>query len=436
MILSLKKKARFARALHSRSFAIVWGGQTLSALGDAIFFTALAWQVLLLTGSATAMGTVMIIWNLAMLPLLLFGGIVADRFSRRTILFYTDLGRAILIIIVAWLGWMHWLQLWHLMILAALFGIANGFFYPAYQSLPPQLVDAEMLPSANALTSLGQQLSQLLGPVLGASLVGMVGPYSAFALDGLTFVISVLTLFSVKRISPTITEPTNSASTDREIEKGSKNSVSFTSGALTLVRDIREGFSYIISVPWLWVTIIVVSIGNIGIWGPLIVALPKLVHNVYGEGVWLLGVIGTASALGAMIAMLVIGQVQKLPQRGLLVYLSLILASLGLILFGLPIPKNSEVYIAPVANFLVGFGTGVFEVLWITIRQERVPSSKLGRVTSIDLFGSSILLPLGYILAGVFADRIGPGQVFIAGGILNVILVIIGLSIRDIRNLK
>src|SRR5207302_9341946 len=126
----------------------------ISFIGNGAFTTALAWEVLLLTGSATAMGVVIIAQSLPLIAFLLLGGVAADRLPRRLVMLWSDGGRAVAVLLITALAWAHLLQLWHLIILSLIFGTVNGFFSPAYQAIMPQLVDKEHLSSANSLTRL------------------------------------------------------------------------------------------------------------------------------------------------------------------------------------------------------------------------------------------------------------------------------------------
>ncbi len=194
MSIAITYRPHFARALQSRSFALLWTGQTISALGDGAFVTALSWQALQLTGSAMAMGLVVLAQTFPMILLLLFGGVVADRFPRQQVMLWSDASRAVAVLLIAVLGMTHLLQLWHLVLLALFFGIVRGFFSPAYQSIIPQVVDKGDLSSANSLTELSYQLYCSVGPMLGASCVAFAGPAVAFAFDGLTFIVSAMCL--------------------------------------------------------------------------------------------------------------------------------------------------------------------------------------------------------------------------------------------------
>lgn len=432
----LASKIRFTRALSSRPFTLLWIGQTISSLGDGAYTMALAWFILLLTGSATAMGLVVTASAIPRVLFLLFGGVVADRLPRRLVMLWSDAGRAIVVLLIATLAWLHLLQLWHLIVLSLIFGFVDGFFIPAYQSIPPQLVASEDLPSANALNELSQHASQLLGPLLGAACVALVGPASAFGLDGLTFIASSLCLVSMRLPSQTAVNDQPSAridSEEKEIEGISPSSANWSLRGI--FADMREGLGYVMGSAWIWVTIVVASLGNMFLGAPLVVALPKLIHDVYGTGVWLLGAIGAASAVGSILAALLVGQLKQLRWRGIKAYLTMIGTSAALTLLGIPLPQASEPVVAILAGLFIGFGIGFFNVIWFIVLQQMIPADKLGRVSSIDMMGSLCLTPVGYALGGIVTDRIGPRLVFIGCGIVSIVLSALALTVRGIRQL-
>jgi len=182
------------KSLTVRSFALLWSGQQLSALGDSIYRVALAWWVLEKTGSATAMSTIFIFASTPMLVFLLVGGVAVDRYSRARVMFLSDTLRGLLIGMVALLAFAHRLEIWHIYIVSLLFGIVGAFFGPAYRAIVPQIVPRELLPSANGLTALSDQLAEIAGPALGALIVSTSGAPTAFTIDFLSFVISALCL--------------------------------------------------------------------------------------------------------------------------------------------------------------------------------------------------------------------------------------------------
>lgn len=415
-------RVRFLRALRSRPFALLWSGQTISSLGDGAFQTALAWQVLVLTGSGAAMGAVLIARGIPMLVFLLIGGVAADRLPRRLVMLASDAGRAAAVFAIALLGSLHLLQLWHLVALGLAFGVVDGFFMPAYQSITPGLVEVDELPSANGLTGLSRQMSMLVGPIIGAGLVAAVNPAAAFAFDGLTFVASAFLLLAMPA------RRRHKAAANPAGESGLR-------GARGVLADMREGFRYILGSSWLWATIAIASIGNVAWAGTSVIALPKLIHDVYHQGVGLFGLLTTMVGLGSIVAMLLAAQVKRLRHRGPLAYAGIIASSIGLVVIGLPLPPAAFAVVAGGASFVIGAGLGLFTVIWETVLQEMVPQDKLGRVSSVDWLGSLALQPIGLGVAGVLTDRLGPAWVFLAGGGLNLALNLLGLAVRGIREL-
>jgi MFS family permease len=420
MSIALIKRFHFTQALSSPSFALLWGSQTISSLGDGTFTIALAWQVLNLTGSAAALGLVLSAYFIPMIAFMLLGGIAADRFPRRMVMLLSDAGRAVAVLLIAVLSMAHLLQLWHLIVLSLFFGIVRGFFLPAYQSIVPQLVEKKDLTSANGLSELSYQLYQSLGPLLGAACIVLAGPAGAFGFDGLTFILSALCLVAVRLVPSTLDAPLLSAPERRP-------------GVRSVGADLREGLLYVLGSPFLWVTILLVSIGNVGGAGFTLIALPKLVHDVYRTGPWLLGTLTASSGIGAILGVVVAGKLSLLRRRGLQMGLALLLASFGVLLFTLPLPFATLVIVLCIGMGLNGFGIAISNIFWYTLMQELVPDNKLGRVNSIDNLGSEALIPVGLALAGAFADRVSPLWIFLVAGVVGVVLAGIALSVRAIR---
>ena len=431
MLTTISERIPLLKVLRSRAFSLLWTGQFISIVGDNIFTVALAWQVLILTGSAEAMSAVVIAKLIPTIIFLLIGGVTADRLPRRAILLCSDAGRGLVVGIIATLSALHSLQLWHLLVLSFFFGIVDSFFLPAYQAIQPQLVPRDLLQSANSLTRFALLMGGIIGPAVGALCVALTGPASAFALDACSFLVSAICL-TIMRLPTTLpslnANPEEAAST--EVEAAPK-----LKGFRGLIADVQEGLKYITRSTWLWVTISIASLANITFFGPIAVALPKLVRDFYHQGAWLLGSIDTAWAIGAIAATLLMGQLKHVQHRGLLAYFALLPCGLAITLLGLPLPLSIEPISAIFAGTLAGFSIGIFSIIWITLLQELVPVEKLGRVSSIDMMGSYVFLPIGIAFIGVLADHVGPSPVFIAGGIITILLVSIGLCFRDIRQL-
>lgn len=424
---------RFAKALTSRSFALLWLGQTISSLGNGAFSTALAWEVLLLTNSATAMGAVIIAQSIPMLLFLLLGGVVADLLPRRLIMLWSDTVRAIIVLLIAGLVWLNMLQLWHLVVMSFCFGIVKCFFDPAYQAIRPQLVEKDKLASANALTGLSRKFAILLSPLLGVGLVTFAGPASAFAFNSLSFFISAFFILILR--VPSLHLSTKSQNASAKPLSPWQN-ISLYQNASKVLISVKEGLSYLTSSKWLWISIVVTSIFNIGYAGSLGVALPKLVHDVYHANVELLGVMITLGATGAIAATMTTDILTRLHRRGIVAYFALLVCCFAIIAMGLPLSQSVGMAVLIIASILNGWGLATFDIIWSTLIQEMIPNDKLGRVDSIDSLASFMFTPIGYALGGIVADQISPSWVFVLGGILGLLAVISGLCIRDTRQLK
>ncbi len=398
------------RALRVRPFVLMWGGQTISRLGDALYRVALAWWVLQKTGSAGAMGMVLVFTTLPMLLFLLIGGVAVDRFSRAKVMLVSDALRGVLVAGMAWLAWADRLQMGYVYALAAVFGFVSAFFQPAYQALVPDIVPPDELPSANALTSLSRQLVGIGGPALGASLVALGGTTVAFALDALSFALAAVCLLPLLRLAEAIAPATQRAS---------------------MLGELRAGLALVFATPWLWITIALFSLVNVTEGGPMAVGLPLLVQDHYGADVGALGIFFSVMSLGSVLTAVWLGRAHAWRQRGVRAYGGALIGGVAVMVIGL----TTSLPIGWSAAFVNGAALAVFGLIWTNTLQEMVPRDMLGRVVSVDMLGSFVLLPIGYALTGWLADQIGPAPVFVIGGALTVALMALGLAHPAIRHL-
>jgi MFS family permease len=420
------RRMNVLRSLKHRPFALLWAGQTTSRLGDSLYRIALSWWVLEKTGSAVAMGTVLIFSQIPLLLFLLIGGVVVDRLPRIRIMFVSDVLSGLVITFVAVFSWLSLLEIWHIYIASIIFGFVEAFFFPAYQAVVPQITPSEMLTSANSLNGLSQRLTGIVGPALGAALVAGGGTSVTFALNALSFFISAICVLPMLRL--------NLDHSQRQAEMTESTTNPERSVKTTLKQgftDLLEGFRLVIRIPWIWITILLFGFINIMEAGPRAVAMPFLIKEDLGADVALLGWLGSAASLGFVIGMIWLGQYVRLHRRGLLAYLSILVSGASLLPFAFKLP----VPVLVTSLFISGMATSVFALIWTHTLQEMVPGDMLGRVYSIDALGSFVLLPIGFALAGWATDLFGAPTVFLVGSIGAIILVLLGLSHPAIRTL-
>jgi MFS family permease len=185
------------KVLRERQFRLLWLGQTASTIGDRLVFVALALYVTDI-GTPTDVGVVLAAHAFPLVAFLLLGGVWADRLPRHKVMVATDLIRFSAHALLAILIFSGGVEIWHLVVIEAVFGTAEAFFRPAYTGLMPQTVPEDLLQEANAATSLVNTVAEFAGPAFATALVLGVGAGWAFALDAATFLVSAAFVIRVR----------------------------------------------------------------------------------------------------------------------------------------------------------------------------------------------------------------------------------------------
>jgi MFS family permease len=398
---------RFSRLWAHKDFRWLFLSQTISTTGDRIVLVALALLVTEQTGSTADLGIVFGVYTGAQIVFLLFGGVWADRLPRHRIMLSTDLVRGLLHALLAVLILADAVEIWQVVAIEALFGAAEAFFRPAFTGLVPQTVPEELIQEANALNNLTQTIAEFAGPAIATALVLTAGTGVAFAVDAGTFFLSAVLLALM-----------------RPRERGER------APRAPVLAELREGFREVRSRSWVWATIAVFSFQLLGAYAPYVVLGPTVAGDRYGDVAlfgWLAAAVGFGTGAGSLLAL------RWRPRRPLVVGILLVLPfCLMLVVFALGLPFAA---LLPVGA-LSGVGVALFGVWWLTALAERIPPRALSRVTSYDWMGSLALLPIGYVLVGLLADRLGATEVMAAGGLLAATVLLLGLLPRETRELS
>jgi hypothetical protein len=381
---------------------------TVSLLGDGIYFVAIAWQVYELSNVPTALSLVGLAWSLPMLVFLLVGGILSDRFDRRLVLIASDVVRGLAIGAVGVLSVTGALELWHVIVLVALEGAGQSLFGPAFGAIVPDIVPQELLVQANSLNQFMEPLGvRLAGPALGGVAIATLGTGEAILLNAASFVVSGLAIALMR--------------TRRTVER---------EGSASVRHEIAEGFAFVRAHVWLWGTLLSAAIGLLLFIGPYEVLVPYIVKNELGGGADDLGLVFASGGVGAVLAALVVGQ-RGLPRRHMtFMYVTWAIAVLAVAGYGLA----TELWHAMLASFVDGacFAAGL--VVWATLMHRLVPTSLLGRVSSLDWLVSVSLIPLSFALTGPIADAIGSEATLLGAGILGAPATILFLFLPGMRD--
>ena len=395
-------------ALHHRDFALLFSGQAISVVGDALFPVALAFAVLELSGSASSLGLVLAAQALPLAAFALVGGVVGDRVSRQKVMLASDLARAAIQALAAALLISGTAEIWHLAVLAALYGAAEAFFRPAAGGLIPRLVPDRDLMQANSLIAMSQSAGMVLGPAIAGALIALFGPGSAIAIDAASFVVSAACLW---RMTP---------------RPGARAGHRAATGAAFL-EQLREGWREVTSRVWLRSFLGVLGSYHL-IALPCVLALGPVVadRELGGASSWavIVTMFGIGSIIGATLGL------RAHPRRPMVVCS---IAFLGAACQPLIIAAAGSTLLIGAFEALAGICVAFGFTLWETTLGREIPPASLSRVTSFDWFTSVGLMPLGYALVGPLADAIGLDATMFAATAVVAALAVASLLLRDIR---
>jgi MFS family permease len=393
--------------LQERQFRLLYAGQAVSLLGDAITPLAMAFAVLDLTGSRADLGYVFAAQILPLVVFVLAGGVWADRLPRQLVMVGSDAVRALTQGTIAVLLLTHDAKLWHLIALAAVYGTAEAFFRPAATGLIPLTVESFRLQQANALLAMTMNGANVIGPALAGAIVAASNPGVALAIDAGTFVVSA---FFLLRLRP--------AAVERLDEPQS------------FVREIAAGWREFRSRTWLWAIVLGACLFLFAAIAPFQVLGPYISKTHYGG----------AAAWSLILAAFALGQVTGgavalhwRPARPLYVCaITNVFAAPPLVLLALTAPPGA----VAAAILVTGVGFGIFGALWETTMQTEIPPDRLSRVSSYDWMGSVAFLPAGFALAGPVSELIGVSETLWVGVGVVGLTTLIMLAPRDVRELR
>jgi MFS family permease len=394
------------RPLREREFRLLFIGRTVSLFGTAFAPIALAFAVLDLTGSASDLGLVVAAGFVPQVVFILVGGIWADRLPRHHVMVASDVVAGGVQAAIAVLVLTGVAEIWHLVALQLVRGIASSFFFPASQGIVPETVSARMLQEANALLRLTRNGAQIGGTAAGGILVAAIGSGWALAFDAATYFVGAAFLFALRL--------------PRELVMPERD----------FVRELREGWQAFRARAWLWGIVLqfaFVNAAGVGAW----VVLGPVVADAELGGAEAWGLILASQAAG-----LIAGGFATLryrPHRLLLVAtLAVFPLALPILLLAAPAPTA----LIALAAFVAGFAIELFGVFWDVAMQQQISPEQLSRVYSYDALGSFVFIPLGAAVAGPVADIVGLTETLVGAAAVIVIATALVLLIDEVRDLR
>jgi predicted MFS family arabinose efflux permease len=391
---------------RNRDFKVLLSSQTVSALGDAVSFTALPLLVLALTGSGFAMGVVGAVQTLPDLVFGMLAGAIADRSDRKRMMFLADGGRAILTAMIPLSVEIGGPTMAVILIVAAPMSILRSFFLAGYTASIPALVGRSQIGRANSIFEALYSLGFILGPAIAGVLAAIIGPGPTLAIDAASFAFSALFLAALRTDLR--------APVDRARQP--------------ILSAIREGIAYILASPVLRSIIPVWTINAILV-APLVTAITVLVTRDLGEPSSTLGALLATYGVGTVAGSVTSARIINHVRLGVMLLAGNGALGIALIVVAL------ESYLPVVfgAALVAGASASMALVTYITLRTAYSPDEYLGRIGSTARTISIGLQPIGLLLGGALVDRIG-GSTTLA--LIGVAIALVSLAFTPVRAIR
>ncbi|PNS00199.1 MFS transporter [Petrotoga mexicana DSM 14811] len=391
--------------IKNHNFLLLFFGRLVSSVGSAIFIIAILWSAAAEIGGVGAVSSVLstvAVTNIIFSP---FAGVWADRWKKKNILVITDLiSGGILILLGIFFG-TYFYQIWVLIITIFGLQICGTLFGPALLSLIPIMVNDNELSQANAMISMTDRLSQLIGMAIGGVIVSLVGIKWAILIDGMTFIFSAVSEMFIKAE-----------------EKGRKEEEVRKTGLV--FSDIKDGFKVIWSNVQLKGLITLETLDDF--FGTTIfVFLPVLASEILKVGPGEYGIMQTMLGAGSFISALVLSSVKEIKMKYVALMLSSVLAGVFLASLGI---VNSYIYVL-IALLMLGVMTEIGNINENLLIQRITPENTRGRVFALRSTIDNSLRPFSYAFAGIMATFFSLKSLFFVFGIITSILGIFYLVI-------
>ena len=376
--------------LREREFRLLWLGQIASGMGDSLIPVALAYAVLSVDRSATALGSVMAAFTLARVVFTLVGGVVADRLPRRAVMLTCDGVRAVVEAFTAAMLFSHHMTLPLFFITGAIFGAASAFFGPASDGLVPQTVSTANLQPANALLGISRNALNIFGPAVSGALIAFSGTGWVFAIDSFSFLVSAFFLVQLRVRVHTRPEPSR------------------------FLLQLRDGFHEVTSRAWVRAPIVGFAISNFCFAAFLVLGPKIFLDHFDGPRDW--GIVSACGAFGGIVGGL--SSVRFRPRHPLTAgFFACMLIAVPIAALAGPLPV-----LAIAAAWTLGLGAvALCNVWWETTLQRDIPESVYARVRSYDILVSFVFMPLGFVAFPLIAKAVGYEWTLLAAAVVTAV---------------
>lgn len=386
----------------NKNFSIFFFGQSCSTIGDGFQQIALIYLIFDMGGSGREMALSQFSLVFPRVLILLIGGVAVDRLSAKQVIWISDFMRfVILVALISFLAF-NSLSFPLLYVLLVLSGVASGFFYPAFNSIVPSIVETEDLEQANAWVQSISQIAIFVGPPLAGLVVGLYGVEAGFIINALSYLVGAITGIFVSVHAAVAADMNKSR----------------------LIADFLEGLQQVWRTKWLRTVLLVDLIGGLAVVGPLQIALPLYTKTKFDLEPSQMGFTLAAFGAGSVLGMVLVTRLKSEFKTLHAFYFLEVLQ--GLLLFLVAVPS---LWIVILSLSVIGILNGISSVIVISKIQTNVPNHRLGRTMSIVAFAAFGAVPISQLLTGWLSDTFGYALVFVFASTLLFLSGVMGLII-------
>jgi MFS family permease len=378
------------RALRHRNFQLFFSGQLISLIGTWMQSVAQSWLVYRLTGSALLLGSVGFASQIPVFLCAPLGGIAADRFNRRYIVIGTQVAAMVLAFILAALTLTHRIQVWHVFVLAALLGVVNAFDIPGRQSFLVDMVGKEDLMNAIALNSSMFNGARVIGPAVAGILVAKIGEGWCFFANAVSYIAVIIGLLMMRVHTPS-----------RAIKASP-------------FEHMMEGFRFVNQTAPIRALLLLLGVVSL-VGMPYVVLMPIFADQILHGGARGLGILMGATGVGALLGALTLAFREGV--KGLGRWVAWCCAGFGasLVVFA----WSRSFWISVVLLLPVGYFMMLQMSSSNTLIQVMVPDALRGRVMAVYSMMFMGMAPIGALLGGALAERLGAPMTIAIGGVAS-----------------
>lgn len=390
--------------LRGANFRWFFVGRALATAGNTMATLALTFAVLDVSDRPSDLGFVLAARSIPFAVLMLYGGVIADRFPRRLVLVTSSVVSFATHAVVAGLLFTDAATIPLIMAVEGLNGAASAFTFPALQGIVPQVVERDSIQQANALLGAARNTSMVIGPILGGLIVAVAGPAWALGANALISAFAAL-LFALMKLSSRVME--------RE----------------SVLTGLKTGWREFSSRRWVWSVVCVASVQNALFAAAWLTLGPIVADDSVGRGGW--GVVLAAQAAG-LFAGTFVTMWSRLTYPLRAGVLGIAASAPALAILG----ANPTLVPLAVAAFIGGVGMEIMGVGWQTALQTGVPEQVLSRVASYDALGSFVAIPVGQLLAVPLSHLLGTQTVILGASAMYMALCVTLLLLPSVRRFR